>query len=179
VRSIFALVLLTLATSSSQAQAPSAATAADLKPTVLKFLFAIRDGKPLELLAFWSADGVAFGIDGDSVSKVAFRKDVDRKGYLYCFFFDTDCLRKRDDEMRQKGKAQPRGNPLCSYKDLLVGFSTDTVKAFPHREAGILVGDVLVQLEKAKNPQGNTQTELRFTFVLEHDAWRLTAVQYE
>jgi hypothetical protein len=34
-------------------------------------------------------------------------------------------------------------------------------------------------LEKPKAPQGNTQTELRFTFVLEHDAWRLTAVQYE
>jgi hypothetical protein len=159
-------------------QSPFPATATNLKPTVQRFLAAIKGGKPLDLLPFWSDDGVAFGIDGDPVSKAAFQKDVERKGCLYCFFFDTDGLRKRDDEMRQRAKAQPRDNPLYSYKELLVKFMTDAVEVSQHREAGIIIGNVRVPLENEKPSKSKTQTELRFTFSLEHDAWRLTAVEY-
>jgi hypothetical protein len=158
---------------------PSTSTSIDLNYAAQQFIAAIKGGKPLDLLPFWSDAGVTFGIDGDPVSGAQFKKDVEHKGDLYCFFFDTDCLRKRDDEMRRKAKAPARKNTLYSYQELLIKSKTTVVKVSQHRDAGTLVGNVRVPLENGEALKGNTQTELRFVFTPDHDSWKLTSVQYD
>lgn len=157
----------------------STATVTDLTTAAQKFLEAIKNGSPLDLLPFWSEAGVTFGIDGDAVSVTQFKNDVEHKGDLYCLFFDTKCRRQRDDEVRRRAKARPRKNPLFSYQELLTKSKTDGVKVSQYRDAGTVIGNVRVLLENGEAPKGNTQTELSFVFTPEHSQWKLTSVNYD
>jgi hypothetical protein len=151
---------------------------ADLRETAQNFITAIKAGVPLDLLSYWSDRGVTFGVEGEPVSKAQFRRLVARRVDLFCFFFDTDCLRKEDEAARRRAGRKSEATHLYSYRDLLNKAKRTELQVSKRKEAGYELGDVTVQIENGANLLGNRQRELEFTFTLEHGVWKLANVIY-
>jgi hypothetical protein len=149
-----------------------------LEETTQKFILAIRGGSPLELLGYWSDDGVSFGVDGDPVSKQQYREQVKQKGDLFCLFFDSGCLRRWANAARGGSSKRGANAVLYSYRDLLTQSKAATPKVSQRKEAGISAGDLKIRIENGDNLKGNEQTELEFAFALEKGTWKLTSVIY-
>lgn len=60
-----------------------------------KLITVIEEGEESELAEFWSYSGVSCGVDGAVVDKRMLLRRLQQKMDLYCFFFDTECLRKQ------------------------------------------------------------------------------------
>ena len=150
-----------------------------LSEAAQKLTAVIEEDKESELPGFWSNSGVSFGVDGAVIAKRALLKQLQQKQDLYCFFFNTDCLRKHDEEQRRAANAPPRKVSLYSYRDLLRGASSKEVKVSEYREHGLLLGRVLVNLSMNEDISGERRRVLEFTFAKESGRWKLTSVPYE
>jgi hypothetical protein len=146
--------------------------------TTQEFILAIRQGSPLELLGYWSDEGVSFGVDGDPVSKQNYRDQVKQKGDLFCLFFDSDCLRHWANTARGGHGKRIANAVLYSYRDMLTQAKSATPKVSQRKEGGISVGDLKIRIENGNKLKGNEQTELEFAFALEKGTWKLTSVIY-
>lgn len=144
-----------------------------------RLIAVIQDGKESELLEFWSHSGVSFGVDGAVVGKRTLVRQLQQKGDLYCFFFETDCLRKQDNEQRRAAKAPPRKDALYSYRDLLRRASPKELKVSEYKDRGALLGRVLVNLTMNEKIPGERKRVLDFTFANENGRWKLTSVPYD
>jgi len=144
-----------------------------------RLIAVIQDGKESELLEFWSHSGVSFGVDGAVVGKRTLVRQLQQKGDLYCFFFETDCLRKQDNEQRRAAKAPPRKDALYSYRDLLRRASPKELKVSEYKDRGALLGRVLVNLTMDEKIPGERKRVLDFTFANENGRWKLTSVPYD
>lgn len=151
----------------------------DLSDTSRKFVSMIEGGEPSELLDFWSKSGVTFGVDGAVVSRRQLVKQLQQKLDLYCFFFETSCLRKQDEEQRHAAKAPPRKNALYSYRDLLRAAKSKEFKLSQRRDSGVVVGHVQVLLNLGDDISGDRIRVLEFIFADEKGGWKLTSVPYE
>lgn len=150
-----------------------------LDETVQRFIHSIRDGSsPFELLEFWSDDGVTFGVDADPISKEQYREQIKKRGYAFCFLFDSVCLRRYDAILRKRSGKHSRGAVLYSYRDLLKMAKTVTPRVVQGKEARVLTGELKIRIENGDNLKGNEQTDLEFAFVLEKETWKLTSVRY-
>jgi len=151
----------------------------DLSTTFHRFLELIETGETRQLPDFWSNSGVTFGVDGALIGRRQVITQLQKKLDLYCFFFDTACLRKQDDEKRRAAKAPPRKNPLYSYRDLLRAAKSREFKVSQGRDADVLVGHVQVILTSGENVEGDKRKILEFIFANENGKWKLTSVPYE
>lgn len=150
-----------------------------LSEVAQKLTAVIQEDKESELPGFWSRSGVSFGVDGAIIAKQALLRQLQEKQDLYCFFFNTDCLRKRDEEQRRAANAPPKKRFLYSYCDLLRGASSKEVKVSEYRDHGLLLGRVLVNLTMGEKISGERMRVLEFTFAEESGKWRLTSVPYD
>ena len=150
----------------------------NLPEVAQKLITVIEDGEESKLAEFWSHSGVSFGVDGAVVGKRTLLRQLQQKMDIYCFFFDTECLRKQDDEQRRAAKAPPRKNPLYSYRELIRGASSKEVKVSEYNDHDVLVGRVLVNLTMNEKILGARQRVLEFTFAKENGKWKLTSIPY-
>jgi hypothetical protein len=144
-----------------------------------KLIAVVQDGKESELLEFWSHSGVSFGVDGAVVGKRTLLRQLQQKQDLYCFFFETDCMRKQDEEQRRAAKAPPRKDALYSYRDLLRRASAKELKVSEYKDHGALLGRVLVNLTMNEKISGERKRALEFIFANENGRWKLTSVPYD
>lgn len=152
---------------------------ASLSAVAQKLIAVIEEDKESELPAFWSHSGVSFGVDGAVVGRRTLLMQLQQKQDLYCFFFDTDCLRKHDEEQRRAAKAPPRKDFLYSYHDLLRGASSREIKVSEYTDHGVLLGRVLINLTMDDKIPGGRRRALEFTFAKESGRWKLTSVPYD
>lgn len=150
-----------------------------LSEAAQKLTAVIEEDKESELPGFWSHSGVSFGVDGGVIGKQALLKQLQQKQDLYCFFFDTDCLRRHDEEQRRAANAPPRKHYLYSCYDLLREASSKEIKVSEYKDHGILLGRVLVNLTMNKKISGERRRVLEFTFAKERGGWKLTSVPYD
>jgi hypothetical protein len=113
------------------------------------------------------------------VGKWTLHSQLQQKRDLYCFFFETDCLRKQDEEQRRAAKAPPRKDALYSYRDLLRRASSKELKVSEYKDHGALLGRVLVNLRMNEKIPGERKRVLDFTFANENGRWKLTGVPYD
>jgi hypothetical protein len=144
-----------------------------------KLIAVVQDGKESELLEFWSHSGVSFGVDGAVVGKRTLLRQLQQKQDLYCFFFETDCMRKQDEEQRRAAKAPPRKEALFSYRDLLRRASAKELKVSEYKDHGALLGRMLVNLTMNGKISGERKRVLEFIFANENGRWKLTSVPYD
>jgi hypothetical protein len=159
-------------------QSKQAEASPNLAEVAQKFTAVIRSGSPLELLDYWSDDGVTFGVDADPVSKEQFRKQVERKASLFCFFFDSDCFRKQINDARRRANKGGGAGVLYSYRDLLTKAKSVTPKVSQRKDGDGPVGDLKIRIENGDSLKGNEQTALEFAFAFEKGNWKLTSVIY-
>ena len=150
----------------------------NLSGVAQKLITVIEEGEESKLAEFWSQSGVSFGVEGAVVGKRALLRQLHQKMDTYCFFFDTECLRKQDDAQRRAAKAPPRKNTLYSYRELIRGASSKEVKVSEYNDHGVLLGRVLVNLTMNEKIPGVRQRVLEFTFAKENEKWKLTSVPY-
>ena len=151
----------------------------NLSDVAQKLITVIEEGQESKLAEFWSHSGVSFGVDGAVVGKRTLLKQLQQKMDLYCFFFDTECLRKQDEEQRRAAKAPPRKHPLYSYRELIRGASSKELKVSEYNDHGVLLGRVLVNLTMDEKTPGVRQRVLEFTLAMENGKWKLTSVPYD
>lgn len=151
----------------------------DLAVVAQKLIAVIGEDNEAELVKFWSHSGVSFGVDAAVIGKRAFLSQLQKKQDLYCFFFNTDCLRKHDEEQRRVANAPPRKDFLYSYRDLLRGASSKEVKVSEYKDHDLLLGRVLVNLTMNEKMSGGRGRVLEFAFAKENGSWKLTSVPYD
>jgi hypothetical protein len=150
-----------------------------LRITAQEFLATIENGGSLELLRFWADSGVSLGVDMEDrvVSKNMLREQIEKKGELFCFFFDSDCLRKIRNESRRRAHKTVKGITDYSCRELLKRAKGRTLHVSERREGDTLAGYVQVHLD-GELTKLNSPRELNFTFIFEKGGWKLAEVPY-
>jgi hypothetical protein len=152
--------------SPTQGQVPK-----ELEVTVQKFLNILEKGQPADMLSMVSKTGVAFGIDSDPIPFLQIQSQFRQKKGVYCFLFDTDCL--RNEELQEWKKAYHTGNikAIISLREAIRFASSRKV----HISAE---GSVTWNLKLEGSPAEDEINEMIFGFALEQNTWKLTGVSY-
>jgi hypothetical protein len=92
------------------------------------------------------------------------KRTFSRKKPYYCLFFDTNCMRNEDNEMRKKAGAPPSSVEYLSLRD--------KIRKHPDQQFKVLLN------LRDKEPLGRISME-HFEFVpdLENGKWKIVNVQ--
>ncbi len=139
---------------------------ASLQETDDRLFATLRDGDPQDLLPLFSSSGTVFEIDGPAIPSVVLERTFAKKKSYYCWFFDTNCMRKEDNEMRKKA-----GAPPSSVEHLAL---RDKIRRYPDRQFKVLLN------LRDKEPLGKISMEhFEFLLDLENGRWKIVNVLSE
>lgn len=71
-----------------------------LEKAAQKFIRIMREGTPADLLQMIADTGFD-GTEGHDISKAEIKRHFERKDYLYCYFFDSQCIPRATDDKRR------------------------------------------------------------------------------
>lgn len=138
-----------------------------------RMLAIIEGGDAGDIVELMSPKGVVFGLDPPPIPLKDIRKQVQHKRGVYCFLFDTKCMR---EEYRETWGKRVAGRKYYSYRDRLKQSPDRKVQINLYRLTDGWGGEALVFLKgKEKFDPRNT---LVFSFGYEDGKWKLTSVTY-
>jgi hypothetical protein len=143
----------------------------ELDATVQKFVVILQNGDTEGFLGIASHEGISFGIDSDPIPFRKIESQIHQKRGVYCFLFDTACLRR--EELQEWKKAKHSGNikGIISLREALQSASSKKINVSPE-------GWVSWKLGLEGNPAADIINGTTLGFALEHGDWKLGEVQY-
>ena len=128
----------------------------ELVATATELLAILDDGDPKDLIQLVSREGVVLDVDADPTPLSEIRKDIEQKGYIYCLFFDTKCLQKKDAAWHEEMGFSEREEPLILFREDLRRYPKRKLNVHLWTYKGGWVGQVNVRLDE-KSLQEGTQ----------------------
>jgi len=143
----------------------------ELDDVVDRFIGILQSGAPEDFLSLASKEGVSFGIDSDPIPCATLLMQVRQRRGVYCFIFDTDCLRK--ETIAEWNKAKHSGNiqQIISLREAVRSASSRKINVSPE-------GSVSWKLNLDGNPAASLINMTTFGFALEQNMWKLTSIEY-
>jgi hypothetical protein len=138
-----------------------------LEIVVEQFVAALRERDEGALTQQFSKDGVAFGIDSDTMPLTAIRKRMRKNEELYCLFFDTQCLRRDPSFQKQS-----------SLRDSLVNGKGHHSQVAINQQSQPMTGEVRLFVEGNPDRARTGEEFCNLTYKLEDNAWKIQEVLF-